>query len=170
MPGSTSRKDTNVDATFILGCLILGALIAITLLLGRQNAQNVNPLDASIAKALEQIENGARAHAQVTTVVSLVETLQDRPELLEAIAPYTREVQAAALVNQVNNLAAALEDAEAKLLTARKNYAFYSGRDRLSMSYHAEVETLEAHCADLRGKLEVATTAAQAVNRPHVVR
>jgi F0F1-type ATP synthase membrane subunit b/b' len=155
-------------AIFLLGCLILGVLVTNAVLLYKQNKQGM--IGDSISNALEQLDEAARAHVQVTTVISLVEAMHENPQLIDNITPYTRDVMAAALVNKVNTLAASLQDAETKLARARKSYAFYAGDVMSSSAYGRQVSVLENLAAELQTKLEEAVTASQTFNRPRVVR
>lgn len=153
--------------TSILLVGVIAALVVIALQLNK--LRKTNPFGNSINEALDQLENATRAHTEITAVLSLVETMHERPELMNNITPFTRDVWAAALVNRVNNLSAALSETESKLLKARRTNAHYAGDTLNAVWSGREVDKLENICSDLLTKLEAATKAAQAVNGLRVV-
>lgn len=111
-------------------------------------------LISEFRKAFSELETATRAHVQVNAVLALLDEFQNRPEVIENLAEYSRQSVAAAITQQINSTASDIATVSEKLSTHRENLAGCKHEIDRS-NYQKQVNYAESMLDRLQRKLEV---------------
>jgi hypothetical protein len=100
----------------IVAVLLVGILVALIGILRRPPASVVDGLWEAVA----ELNRAVRHHVEVNAVLALVDNYQERPQALENLRGYSRQVVAAALTFRLNSLSAQHQSLESGILQDRQ--------------------------------------------------
>jgi hypothetical protein len=101
-------------------------LLAIVVLLSvglLQRHRSGNESVRLITHAVEELVQAARHHADVESVLALMDTFEERPELIMKLNSRTKQLGAAAILHRADSLAAQMSNVDGEQTRVRKLHA-----------------------------------------------
>lgn len=96
---------SNIDTGLLIVCVVLlGAILVTAVAALRRFWHPERPVEATIRAALREMDAAIRHHVTVNAVVSSIAQLRERPEAIEQLISYPRDVVAAAMLYRINCL------------------------------------------------------------------
>jgi hypothetical protein len=145
---------TEVQGYVIIGLLAVGVIVLL-MQLARSRSNRADVAAArEIDQAIERLGEATQHHVQVNAVLALTEQFQQRPELINRLGEYSRQVVAAAIMTRINGIANDIKVVQGVLSQNEKSVANgYAG--------HTSIKRNKAKLAELQADLEAMNTLAQ---------